>query len=684
MNFIRRAIVPAALLAALLSCDSPTASDPEPALVQAAAGTPQTGVTEDPLLQELVARVTDARGRPVAGVAVAWAVDAGGGSLSAASTATDTAGRARVQWTLGPAPGTFTATATVQGIAPVTFTATAAWPAPAQVQVLAGNAQDGAPAGRLADSLAVKVTSAKGRPVPQAPVSWSVASGGGVLSTASGVTDAAGVARVAWTLGTPGPNAATATVGGLPPVTFAAYAVPVASVTLSAATVRVGRGDATQLVATPRDSTGAPLAGRTVTWTSSSDATAAVNTAGLVTGMALGTATVTAASEGKSAIAAVTVTTEDRTEPRLAGLAFSPGEVDVTSAPAVVQFSVHATDAGSGVDFFAVGFAGPMPGSGASCWGPVSGNGVLASGTPTDGVWTCTATIPRGAAAGTWVIPQLNLGDGAGNQAIITTGELSAVGLPYTIRVINTAPPATPPSLTGLSFTPDPVNVGAGAASVQIAFTATASAGVRDAYVNMESTRGALHLSCTATTRIAGTATAGTWTCSITIPRDAPGGTWQVNTLSVVDSAGNAATYTPTLLTSRGLPNSFQVISPNEDLTAPALTGLTVDPAAVNVADGEKYVRVTVTATDAGTGVTEAGASLLPPSGNGYACGVNPLGNVPQSAVTLACSIPVSANGVEGKWRLEVLVRDAVGNLRIYTSAQLRDAGLPYEVTVTR
>ena len=682
-----RAILPAVLFAALLSCDSPTGGPPRPAQVLAVAGTPQTGTTEDPLAQELVVQVNDDDGQPMPGVAVAWAVDAGGGTLSAASSTTDAAGQARVQWTLGNQTGTFTARATVQGLPSATFTATAAWPPPAEVQVLGGNGQDGGPARVLADSLAVKVVSAKGRPVPQVTVAWSVSGGGGTLSAATATTDAAGIARVAWTLGAPGPNAATATVGGLPPATFAAFAVPVASVTLSAAAVRVGRGDETRLIATPRDSAGTPLPGRTVVWTTSSAATATVSDSGTVTGRAYGTATITATSEGKSAAVPVTVTTEDRTAPRLVGLSYTPGQVDVTAAARTVEFMVHATDGGSGTEFIAVGFQGPSPELGTSCQGPVTGNAVLASGTLHDGVWKCTATVPKGAAAGTWTMTQLNLRDFAGNQKVYTRAELIAAGFPTTLTVVNTAPPATPPALTGLSFSPDPVNVGASDAPVEITFTATASAGLREAYASITPTRGeavaSVDRSCSTTTRAGGTSTAGTWKCSIPIPRHAPGGTWQVSTW-VADSAGNITAYSSSQLAARGLPGSFQVVSPNEDVTAPALTGVSVDPATVSVANGATFVRVTLTATDAGTGVSHGTTSLSPVSGSGHGCSAEPVTGVPQQSATIVCNIPIAAGAVEGKWSLDVYISDAVGNSRRYTTEQLKAAGFPHEVTVTR
>jgi plastocyanin len=64
------------------------------------------------------------------GVTVTWAT-ADGGTLSPTSSVTDANGRATSTWTLGPAGGTQTATASVTGAtgSPVTFTATATVPA---------------------------------------------------------------------------------------------------------------------------------------------------------------------------------------------------------------------------------------------------------------------------------------------------------------------------------------------------------------------------------------------------------------------------------------------------------------------------------------------------------------------------------------------------------------------------
>jgi hypothetical protein len=82
----------------------------------------------------------------------------------------------------------------------------------------------------------------------------------------------------------------------------------VAAVTVVPASAALAVGETVQFTATPRDSTGAALAGRVVTWSSGNPAVATVSAAGLVTAAGAGTTTIMATSEGRSGTASVTVT----------------------------------------------------------------------------------------------------------------------------------------------------------------------------------------------------------------------------------------------------------------------------------------------------------------------------------------------------------------------------------------
>ncbi|HTE47942.1 MAG TPA: Ig-like domain-containing protein, partial [Gemmatimonadaceae bacterium] len=83
--------------------------------------------------------------------------------------------------------------------------------------------------------------------------------------------------------------------------------VAVSSIDLSPGAGEVMLGASAKFTATPRDASGNVLTGRTITWTSSDASIATVDESGMVVGKTPGAVTITAASEGKSAAAAITV-----------------------------------------------------------------------------------------------------------------------------------------------------------------------------------------------------------------------------------------------------------------------------------------------------------------------------------------------------------------------------------------
>jgi acid phosphatase type 7 len=83
--------------------------------------------------------------------------------------------------------------------------------------------------------------------------------------------------------------------------------VPVASVDVTPATASVTAYGTVQLAAQAKDANGDPVAGASITWTSSDPGIANVNARGSVVGIAAGTASITATSGGASGTAVVTV-----------------------------------------------------------------------------------------------------------------------------------------------------------------------------------------------------------------------------------------------------------------------------------------------------------------------------------------------------------------------------------------
>jgi hypothetical protein len=98
---------------------------------------------------------------------------------------------------------------------------------PAKLLIQAGGAPQTAVFGQAVPiAPRVLVTDASNHPVPGVAVTFAITSGGGSLTSTTQTTNSTGLVSVVWTLGnTFGTNTLTATVAGLPPITFSATAI---------------------------------------------------------------------------------------------------------------------------------------------------------------------------------------------------------------------------------------------------------------------------------------------------------------------------------------------------------------------------------------------------------------------------------------------------------------------------
>ncbi len=171
------------------------------AIIEQQAGDQQTATAGRPVATRPAVRVTDQVGNPVVGVEVTFAVASGGGQIIGASTVTGSTGVATLlEWILGPDPGPNTLTASAEGLTPATFTATGV-PGPAIVTIVGGDGQTAVAGTTLPTPPAVLVTDARGKPLSQVAVTFTVVGGGGSVSSGTATTDDAGMAAVQWTLG---------------------------------------------------------------------------------------------------------------------------------------------------------------------------------------------------------------------------------------------------------------------------------------------------------------------------------------------------------------------------------------------------------------------------------------------------------------------------------------------------
>jgi adhesin/invasin len=172
--------------------------------------------------------VLNAHNHPVVGATVTFAVTSGGGSITGATATSDSTGVAQVgSWTLGPAAGANTLTASV-GALNVQFTATGTVAASATMVKHAGDGAGANAGDTLHVGPAVRIKTPLGAPIAGVTVNFAASGAGSSVTVASAVTDSSGIASAGqWILGpTVGSYTVVATAPSLSlgPLTFTATA----------------------------------------------------------------------------------------------------------------------------------------------------------------------------------------------------------------------------------------------------------------------------------------------------------------------------------------------------------------------------------------------------------------------------------------------------------------------------
>lgn len=147
-------------------------------------------------------------------------------------------------------------------------------------------------------TLTATVRDANGAVVTDRSVAWTSSSAAVASVNQDGVVKALGTGSAVISATSEG-SSGSATVT----VTIA----PVASISLQPTSTTLQRNMTATFTPTLKDASGNVLTGRTVTWSSADSTVARVSSSGVVTAVGLGATVITAASEGKSASASVTV-----------------------------------------------------------------------------------------------------------------------------------------------------------------------------------------------------------------------------------------------------------------------------------------------------------------------------------------------------------------------------------------
>jgi hypothetical protein len=165
----------------------------------------------------------------------------------------------------------------------------------------------------------------------------------------------------------------------------------------------------------------------------------------------------------------------------------------------------------------------------------------------TSGAWSCTITIPRGAAAGQWPIISATVTDNSSGSTTYSASQITgAFGSPK--FTVTSDEDLTAPVLTDITVSPTSMNVGSSAqpVSVSVRYTDDLSGVVSFTYRAQSVATPSQFVECSGT-RTSGTGTDSQWACTATIPKGAEPGSW-TQTFTAVDAAFNKSQRTPAAL----------------------------------------------------------------------------------------------------------------------------------------
>lgn len=296
-----------------------TVQIPPVATVEVSPPTPTITVSNT---VQLSATLRDANGAQLTGRTVTWQSSAAGiATVNGSGLVTAVAaGQATITATSEGKSGTATITVQLPPVASITVT---------PVSPTLGVSQTMQMVATLRDANGVELT---GR-----AVTWETSAAGIATVSGSGVITGVAAGQAVITARSEGQaGSTTATIQAQAPA-------PVATVAVSPAAPAILVNGTVQMSATMKDASGNVLSGRAVAWATSASGVATISASGLVTGVAAGTATITATSEGKSGTATVTVQVAP-----VATIAVSPSAPSI-AINATVQLSATLKDASGNV-----------------------------------------------------------------------------------------------------------------------------------------------------------------------------------------------------------------------------------------------------------------------------------------------------------------------------------------------
>ena len=362
-------------------------------------------------------------------------------------------------------------------------------------------------------------------------------------------------------------------------------------------------------------------------------------------------------------LAAGSAAAADTQAPQVVGTSVSPASVDISSSAQTVTYRAHITDDSSGVAPGQSELGIAAPGAGIKWyWGPT-----LESGTPTDGVYAWTVTIPAKAHPGNYPIYEVRAGDNAGHVSY-QDGNPSGTAV-----AVTGSGDASPVQVSGVRVSPSAVDPSSGDKSVGFTLHLTDDmTGVDANNLAIGVTRpGYGNQWFYSPVLVSGTPNDGWYQWQIPIPHGAPAGTVSIYSIWASDFGWNTTYLTPPA-------GSNATVGPGGgiDVAAPVVLGARFTPTSVDVTNGAAAT-LDVSLFDNGAGVSGTPVVTLA-SPTGFTLTV-PLSLVSGSANDGGwrgtMNLPSSTE--PGTWTIVgIAVHDAAGNTATYTQGDFAAAGI--------
>jgi hypothetical protein len=383
----------------------------------------------------------------------------------------------------------------------------------------------------------------------------------------------------------------------------------------------------------------------------------------------------------------------DTDAPVLASLAISPTSVDTSSGPAVITITARLTDEQS------PSIGGSVPLSRVILTGPSGQQQAIAylsqaqrvSGTPADGIYTSTLTMPWHAQQGQWGASAV-LVDISDNTRTMSTSDLVAAGFPSVVTQTGAGDTA-PPQLVALGIAPASVDTSLEPATITVsAHIVDDLSGVSDgvakaaSQVVLQGPSGAHQARATLSIdhRTAGTALDATFVVAIVLPRWSEQGLWTVQGVTVVDQVGNQQTVTA--------PGVTFMQTGIGDTAPPQFRSFVISASTVDVETSSATIAMLAHIVDdlsgAADGLTDSPSSVVFASPSGFQRITVPFGisqRVSGTAIdgNYAMSATIPAHAEPGLWTMtDAWPIDQAGNVGHLSAADWSAVGYPGSFTV--